>query len=70
MLNISEEITKCHKEISKSRILKKYLFIYLAASGLSCGMRDLLLCHAGSSLGHVGFSLVAACRLSSCGARA
>ena len=32
--------------------LKKYiyLFIYLAVPGLSCGMRDLLLRHAGFSL--------------------
>ena len=37
-----------------------YLFIYLAASGLSCSMRDL-------SLRHTGFSLVVALRLSSCG---
>ena len=43
---------------------KKYLFIYLAASGLSCG--------AGSSLRCAVFSLVVACgfSLSSCGARA
>ena len=41
----------------------KYLFIYLAALGLSCGMRDL-------SLRRVGFSLVVARRLSSCSVQA
>ena len=48
-------------------IFKKYLFIYLAASGPSCGMqdprcgtRDPSLRRAGSPLWHVGFSLVAA----------
>ena len=51
--------------------LKKYLcihlFIFLAALGLSCGtrhlccgMQDLLLWCAGSSLRHAGFSLVVA----------
>ena len=44
-----------------------YLFIYLAASGLSCGMwdlhcgmQDLSLRQAGFSLQHAGFSLVVA----------
>ena len=56
-------------------IFKKFylfiFFIFLAASGLSCGSRDLLLQRMGSSLQHAGFSLVEACRfsLSSCGAR-
>ena len=35
--------------------LKKYLFIYLAAPGLSCGIQDLQLWHAGS--------IVAACTI-------
>ena len=48
-----------------------YLFTYLlAALGLSCGTWALSLWHAGSSLWHTGFSLVVACRLSSCSARA
>ena len=67
------------------------IFIYLATSGLSYGMRDLhcsmkdfSLRRTGSSLRRAGFSLVlacvgsrgrtgsvvTACRLSSCGARA
>ena len=38
-----------------------YSFIYfLAASGLSCGMWDLSLQCVGSSLQHMGFSLVVA----------
>ena len=49
----------------KTKTFKKYLFIYLAASGLSCGMRDLccgmwdlsLWCK-GSSLQRTGLSLV------------
>ena len=51
------------------------VFIYLAASGLSCGMWDLscgmwdLLLHcAGSSLWCAGFSLVVVSGLSSCSA--
>ena len=50
------------------------IFIYLAALGLSCGtrdlrcgMQDLLLRCMGFSLWRVGFSLVVACGLSSCG---
>ena len=44
----------------------------MTASGLSCGMQDLSLWCAGSSLQHTGFSLVVACgfSLSSCGAQA
>ena len=40
----------------------------MAASGLSCGMRDLLLQHVGSLLRCASFSLVVARGLSSCGA--
>ena len=32
------------------------IFIYVAASGLSCGMQDLYLQHANSQLQHVGSS--------------
>ena len=45
------------------QVLKKYLFTYLALLGLSCGTQD----HMGSSLCHVGSSIVAH-GLSSCGA--
>ena len=37
-----------------------YFLIYLAVSGLSCGMRDLSLQCASSSLWHAGFPLVVA----------
>ena len=47
------------------------LFVYLlAALGLSCGMWDLPLRHAGSSLQWAGFSLIVACGLISCGTQA
>ena len=47
------------------------IFIYfLAASGLSCGTRDLSLRRVGSWLQCVGFSLVVARRLISCGVQA
>ena len=51
---------------------KKYLFIYLAALGLSCGTQDLRCGMWDLLLWHVGFSLVVACSfsLSSCGTRA
>ena len=35
-----------------------YLFTFMAASALSCSMWDLSLWHVGSSLRHLGFSLV------------
>ena len=46
------------------------IFIYLATSGLSRNMQDLSLQRAGSLLQHMGFSLVVAPELSSCGTRA
>ena len=55
---------------SESEFKKFFKIIYSAALGLSRGTWDLLLQHAGSSLLHSGFSLVEACGLSSCGARA
>ena len=46
------------------------IYLFLAASGLSCGMQDLhcgmwdfSLQHVGSSLQHTGFSLIVACGL-------
>ena len=47
-----------------------YLLLFLAALGLSCSMRDLLLQRAGCLLQCVGFSLVVVHRLSSCGVKA
>ena len=37
-------------------IISFCIFIYVAASGLSCGMWDLYLQHASSQLWHVGSS--------------
>lgn len=57
-------------------LFKKYLFIYLAASGLGCSMWDLLLQHLDSlvmthRLSSYGtWTLVMAFRLSSCSTRA
>ena len=48
-----------------SRSKKIILFIYLAASGLSCTMRDLCCGMWDVSLQHAGFSLVVACGLQS-----
>ena len=43
----------------KTYYLFMYLFtLFLAASGLSCGMRDLSLWRTGSSLWCAGFTLV------------
>ena len=61
--------------VSDFKKKKKLLFIYLAASGLSCRTRDLCCGMRGLSLRRAGFSLVVArglqsARLSSCGARA
>ena len=50
--------------ISFCFFLFKYLFIYLAALGLSCSMGDLRCGMWGLSLWYAGFSLVAAHRLS------
>ena len=42
-----------------------FIYLFLAASVLSCGTRDLSLWHTGSSLWCTGFSLVVACTLQS-----
>ena len=47
-------------------MFKKFIYLFLAASGLSCCMRDLLLWLMNCSLRHVIFSLVAEQALSSC----
>ena len=43
-----------------------FIYLFLAALGLSCGTRDLSLQRVGYSLWRTGFSLVVACRLISC----
>ena len=54
---------------ARNGFLKKYIY-FLAVSGFSCGMRDLSLRCAGSSLQCVSFSLVVAHGLSSCSTQA
>ena len=56
-----------HLKLFSGVLMHFYLFIYVAASGLSCSMRDLCcgmrglsLQRAGSSLWHAGFSPVMA----------
>ena len=53
------------KENCSNSFFKKYVFIYLVASGLSCCTRDLSLRLVGPLLRLVGFSLVVACGLQS-----
>ena len=51
----------------KEDIIKKIIYLFLAALGLSCSMRDLLLWRVDSLLRCAGFSLVVARGLCSCG---
>ena len=55
---------------SSCEFFKKFIYLFMAALGLSCSMQDLSLRHAGSWLQCTGFSLVAVHGLSSCGALA
>ena len=48
-----------------SLIFLIFIYLFLAVSGLSCGMQDLSLQRAGSSLPRAGFSLVVVRRLQS-----
>ena len=73
-----EKWQKCSKNF-QTYLFYLFIFYFLAALGLSCGMRDLhcgmwdlLLQRVGSSLWHRGFSLVVACGFSlpTCGAQA
>ena len=69
-LSIALSFQECYRNeiIQYVPFLKK--IIYLAESGLSCGMWDLSLRCSGSLLWPTGFSLVVARGLSSCSTRA